>query len=963
MKEVLIRKQPRFVKVFIIGMGIVILTLGISTLIDHAVNRQVGTLTTQIQETYDVITRLQTIYTTFQSIRLAERGYLLTGTDNYLDVIELLKDRFSVLFSDVEELLSAKPEQRLPLQQAVDTYRNLMTRTITPLLNYRSTLEDNPTLIIQDEQFQSMIIRSREASNELTGHLDILQANEQAALDESLQQLARWQGYGQVNSFLSPGLIILLVSIGGFVSLRDMKRYQKEQEEDQRLLRIERDRFQATIEGSHLIAYSWDISNDRIEVNEQFALALGYDPTKLTTLTQDQLESIIYPDDLSGVSAGLREHLEGKTEFFSYDMRMIHRDGHLVSMSARGQVILRTAEGNPLFMVGLYNDISERIATLDALAKNRKALQNLFDSMNQGFAYLEMINDEAGNPIDYKIVRTNKAHERITGMSNADIINRPVSSMIPPLSTELMALNLRVGRTGVSEKYETKDPEFNRLFRVSSYQPEAGYVAMLMDDITNQKDLEQQLLYERMLLETTLLSVGDGMISTDEVGVIQFMNTVAESLCGWRAEEAIGRPLHEVFTLLPTNRKQRTPDIVKLVLTTRSPITIGNQVTLVARDGVERYISDSASPIIGKDDELHGIVIVFRDATEEKTKAQEMASLSISDPLTMVYNRRYYDRVRQEVDGEPYHPLTLILADVNGLKLTNDAFGHESGDELLKKVASVMKRSCREDDIIARVGGDEFVLLLPRTDAEHAQIIVDRMNKALANEMVEGIRISVSFGHAQRSTETSFDTTFKVAEDNMYQNKLKENLTYKREVISSILEQLYQKEATIELHSDLVSTYATSLALAAGLSSDEAEHIEKAALFHDLGKIAVAQEILRMRTTQLSKAQSIELRRHPEIGYNILRSVDEYAPIAEAILYHHERYDGLGFPRGLKGKEIPISARIIAVANTWANFTGPNAAYERVSKQIATSTLQSMRETQLDPSLVDIFLSKVVKRR
>ena len=274
-----------------------------------------------------------------------------------------------------------------------------------------------------------------------------------------------------------------------------------------------------------------------------------------------------------------------------------------------------------------------------------------------------------------------------------------------------------------------------------------------------------------------------------------------------------------------------------------------------------------------------------------------------------------------------------------------------------------MKATCREHDIIARVGGDEFVLLLPQTDAQHAQVIIDRMNQALAKEMVEGISVSVSFGHAQRSAESSFETTFKTAEDDMYQNKLKENLTYKRQVIASILDQLYQKEETIENHSDLVSTYATSLAMAANLNHEEVELIEIAALFHDLGKIAVTTDVLRTRSTLLTPAQSLELRRHPEIGYNILRSVDEYAPLAEAVLYHHERFDGNGYPRGLKGEEIPILARIIAVANMWANLTGPNTAQERVTKPVAIASLQSMKEKILDPVLVDYFLRKVISNR
>ena len=144
------------------------------------------------------------------------------------------------------------------------------------------------------------------------------------------------------------------------------------------------------------------------------------------------------------------------------------------------------------------------------------------------------------------------------------------------------------------------------------------------------------------------------------------------------------------------------------------------------------------------------------------------------------------------------------------------------------------------------------------------------------------------------------------------------------------------------------------------LSIDEVELIEKAALFHDLGKIAINKNLLRLRSSQRSPAQSLELRRHPEIGYNILRSLDEYAPLAEAVLYHHERFDGNGYPRGLKGEEIPLYARIIAVANIWTNLTDPNSTPERVPISVAVASLKGMKGTVLDPNLVDRFLKKVV---
>lgn len=203
------------------------------------------------------------------------------------------------------------------------------------------------------------------------------------------------------------------------------------------------------------------------------------------------------------------------------------------------------------------------------------------------------------------------------------------------------------------------------------------------------------------------------------------------------------------------------------------------------------------------------------------------------------------------------------------------------------------------------------------------------------------------------------------AEDRMYRNKLKENVTYKRQMIISILNQLYEKEESIEEHSKRVSAYAANLAEQTHLSTEEVELIEKAALFHDLGKIAVNPKILSLRNTQLTPSQNVEFKRHPEIGYNILRSLDEYTPLAEAVLYHHERFDGNGYPRGLKGEEIPFYAQIIAVANAWVNLTSspPGTTQEQVPKSVAVASLEAMKETVLDPNLVDCFLNQVIADR
>ncbi len=151
-----------------------------------------------------------------------------------------------------------------------------------------------------------------------------------------------------------------------------------------------------------------------------------------------------------------------------------------------------------------------------------------------------------------------------------------------------------------------------------------------------------------------------------------------------------------------------------------------------------------------------------------------------------------------------------------------------------------MRTTCRDEDIISRIGGDEFVLLLPQTDALHAQAIVKRINTALEKEKIRGIQLSVSFGYAVKDeSEESYEDTFKVAEDVMYRNKLRESMTFKKQVINTLLSRLYEQEGGAEIHSKLVASLASTFAESLGYRKDEVENIRLAGLYHDLGKIAI----------------------------------------------------------------------------------------------------------------------------
>lgn len=194
------------------------------------------------------------------------------------------------------------------------------------------------------------------------------------------------------------------------------------------------------------------------------------------------------------------------------------------------------------------------------------------------------------------------------------------------------------------------------------------------------------------------------------------------------------------------------------------------------------------------------------DITDRKSTEEKILYLSYYDQLTGLYNRRFYEEELERLDNKRNLPLTIVMADVNGLKLTNDTFGHISGDMLLKVVADTMKEELRRDDILARIGGDEFILLLPKTDKVSAQLIVDRIREKIAKTAVEKITVSVSFGFDTKKEESEdIEKIFSQAEDYMYRRKLLEGTSMKSEMITLITRSLYERDKNEQSHSERVA--------------------------------------------------------------------------------------------------------------------------------------------------------------
>ncbi|WNF36753.1 PAS domain S-box protein [Bacillaceae bacterium IKA-2] len=617
------------------------------------------------------------------------------------------------------------------------------------------------------------------------------------------------------------------------------------------------------------------------------------------------------------------------------------------------------------YLVTVFNDISEGKQVEEKLMKSREKMTNIIEGTNVGTWEWNL---QTGETV------INERWAKIIGYTIAEISPIEIGTWLKYVhpddlersKTQLKQVFLKkIKFLDLEGRMKHKDGSWvwvQERGLVTSWSVEGRALAMSGThiDITERKQMEETIFNEKERFKTTLLSVADGVISTDNHGKVLILNKIAEQLTGWTQEEAFGEALEKVFNIVNEFSRDGCENAANKVLETVSIVELENNTILISKEGVERFIEDSVAPIMDEDHNIKGAVLVFRDVTEKKKKQKEIEFLSFHDHLTGLYNRRFFEEQLSRLDTERNLHLSLIIADVNGLKLANDAFGHLVGDRILKRIAEVIKRECRADDIIARIGGDEFAILLPNTNSEVVEILINRLKEAINMEMVDAIRISASFGsETKRNISEKITDIYKKAEDRMYRHKLSESQSMRNKTVKMILTTLHQKSEREKQHSERVSKLSGRIGVALGLSAEDISDLIITGSMHDIGKIAIDFSILE-KPDKLKDLERIELERHPEAGYQILRSLNEFSNIAEYVLAHHERWDGKGYPKRLKGKQIPLKSRIIAVAGSYDTMTNEQPYRQKLSSEAAIEEIKKHAGTQFDPNIALIFIEKVL---
>ncbi|WP_407311220.1 PAS domain S-box protein [Desulfosporosinus sp. SB140] len=685
-----------------------------------------------------------------------------------------------------------------------------------------------------------------------------------------------------------------------------------------------------------------------IKTNKSFQRIFQYKASEIIGLN---IGNILIDPDNQESSKMYYKIMQGNT--VTTETSRLRKDGSTIDVKILAFPI--KLENNKTGICAIYKDIAYEKSSMKALELQKIYFRKLFENSPEAICILDT---------EDKFIDVNAAFEKVFGYSKDELLNCSINDKIvsPELIIEATELSENVIKGNIVE-YETlrtrNDGSFVNVHILGYpliFEDKRIGVFGIYKDITEQKRAEEALKASELTFRTLFEGSSDAILILDDNKFVD-CNPATMELLGYDSKESIiGKSLWELspqFQTKGVSSKQKALEIIMTILKNKK-----FEWLLKKKDGALIPVEVMLTSILLNEKKVFHVL--WRDISERKEMEQRLEYLSYHDFLTGLYNRRFFEEELKRLDVKRNYPLTVVVADVNGLKLINDSFGHSMGDKLLKTVADVIKSACRADDIIARLGGDEFVLLLPKTKINKTDQILKRIKTLAAQEKVGSIDISVSFGYETKNHESeNIQEILKKAEDYMYKKKLFESPSMRGKTINAIISTLHEKNKREEQHSHRVSVLSKRIGEALGLPEGQIEELKTVGLLHDIGKIAIEETILN-KPGKLTEEEWEEIKRHPEIGYRILSTVNDMSEMADYVLAHHERWDGRGYPKGLKGITIPLQSRIIAIADTYDAMTSERSYRQALPEKIALEELKNNAGIQFDPDLVEVFLKKVL---
>jgi diguanylate cyclase (GGDEF)-like protein/PAS domain S-box-containing protein len=658
---------------------------------------------------------------------------------------------------------------------------------------------------------------------------------------------------------------------------------------------------------------------------------------------------------------------------------------------------------------------------LNLLSQDKSGMQNgwqhLVDNVREGIYAVDLSTN--------KIIIFNDAFCEMTGYSQQELYAMHIETLHFPEDLEELFRKIKEAKDTGKVIWETRFKRKDGMaisveLRASIVEkmPAPIYLAVI-SDITEHKHLEDSLRENERFLRTIIETVPECVKLLDLDGTVLKMNPVGLNMLEADAGEVIGKP---IYAFVIPEYHQALKDYTEMIIQGGRGIL---EFEIIGMKGKRLWVETNTALWRNQKNEVTGLLAVTRDITERKqaedilkglniqlTKTnQKFRQLALRDTHTGLYNHRYLTEI---IESEFHRAkrtgglLSVIMLDLDFFKSINDVYGHRFGDMVLKQLAHLLKKAVRKYDIITRFGGEEFVIILPDTDREGAFILAQRILDAITQYNFgtekESVHLKSSMGvvtypqdkvisgmglvnladqvlgkvkdRGGNNVYSTLDLGMKETPSQVKRYEADNVQLLKGKILKltkranqSLMEAIFAFARTIKLkdhytgeHVEKTVHYAVEMAKALKLSTAEIENIRDAAMLHDLGKIGISEKIL-LKKSRLSPKEFEEIKKHPQIGADILRPIHFLQSIIPLILYHHERYDGKGYLNGLKGEEIPIGARIIAAADVFQALISHRPYRKAYAKREAIDIVKKGSGTQFDPKVITALLRILKKER
>lgn len=580
--------------------------------------------------------------------------------------------------------------------------------------------------------------------------------------------------------------------------------------------------------------------------------------------------------------------------------------------------------------------------------------QQFLGEARRGLAVFETVWDSEQRPIDYRIVGLNDKFAELFAKQPQEVLRTNISQSLPGVMREWETMLAETAKTGVEQELQIWHSDLDAWLKISLYSPAPNLVGLVVEDVTAWvqtavalEESQSKLRQNETFLQSILDNAPVGIWITDPQGNRIMVNRRYQEDTGIGTANPSVTP-EEMANCRLTDMK---------TLMSNTPMEFEEQITF--RDGKKHTMRTIKNVLRRDNGEIIGILGIGIDITALKQVEEELWKRTYYDTLTGLYNRRFIEEEMRRLDNGDQLPISIILADMDGLKLVNDSLGHHEGDNLLRAMADVLREASRDGDVLGRWAGDEFVMLLPRTGAVEARHIAKRIQILSEGQKGKIIPLIASVGVATRENRSqTLSEVFSEAEKTMYKYKTLTARDTRAAFARSLKEILLERTEETEAHMHNLQTLGRMLGESLGLDEWHLRQIQLLSIYHDIGMVRIPESILRKRGELTSEEIEI-VQTHPETGYRIACIAPDFQQAADAILAHHEHWDGSGYPKGLRGSEIPLAARIHAITDRFDKLIFGRSNSPAVSVTSALRELKVGAGIFYEPWLVDEFVKLI----